>query len=131
MFSQSCYVLWKEFRASSPYEDWIFPDQDPSKHLHVRSVERIFELAKEKTEIKKYVSIHSLRRAFATHLLEAGTNIKHIQFLLDHKSVKTTEIDTRVSQIRLTEVASPRPQVSQTGKLMGSFAQFELGEMPV
>ncbi|WP_442496500.1 hypothetical protein [Leptospira interrogans] len=41
MFSQSCYVLWKEFRASSPYEDWIFPDQDPSKHLHVRSAERI------------------------------------------------------------------------------------------
>lgn len=112
MFSQSCYVLWKEFRASSPYEDWFFPDQDPSKHLHVRSVERIFELAKEKAEIKKHVSIHSLRHAFATHLLEAGTNIKHIQFLLDHKSVKTTEIDTRVSQIRLTEVASPRPLVS-------------------
>ncbi|WP_061266201.1 tyrosine-type recombinase/integrase [Leptospira interrogans] len=107
MFSQSCYVLWKKFRASSPYEDWFFPDQDPSEHLHVRSAERIFELAKEKTEIKKYVSIHSLRHAFATHLLEAGTNIKHIQFLLDHKRVKTTEIDTRVSNVRLSQVASP------------------------
>ncbi|EKR55706.1 tyrosine-type recombinase/integrase [Leptospira interrogans] len=119
MFSQSCYVLWKKFRASSPYEDWFFPDQDPSEHLHVRSAERIFELAKEKTEIKKYVSIHSLRHAFATHLLEAGTNIKHIQFLLDHKRVRTTEIYARVSHIR---VASHRPLVSQTGKLMGSFA---------
>lgn len=105
MLSQSCYVLWKKFRVLSSYEDWVFPGQDPSKHLHVRSAKRIFELAKEKAEIKKQVSIHSLRHAFATHLLEAGTNIKHIQFLLGHKSVKTTEIYTRVSQIRLTEVA--------------------------
>ncbi|WP_236710423.1 hypothetical protein [Leptospira interrogans] len=45
-------------------------------------------------------------------MLEAGTNIKHIQFLLDHKRVRTTEIYARVSQIRLTEVASPRPLVS-------------------
>ncbi|EMJ57248.1 site-specific recombinase, phage integrase domain protein [Leptospira interrogans serovar Valbuzzi str. Duyster] len=112
MLFQTRYVLWKEFRASFPYEDWVFPGQDPSKHLHVRSAEKIFELAKEKAEIKKYVSIHSLRHAFATHLLEAGTNIKHIQFLLGHKSAKTTETDTRVSQIRLTEVASSRPLVS-------------------
>ncbi|QCO38189.1 integrase [Leptospira interrogans] len=107
MFSQSCYVLWKEFRASSPYENWIFPDQDPSKHLHVRSVERIFEMAKVKAGIRKNVSIHSLRHAFATHLLEADTNIKHIQFLLGHKSVRTAEIYARVSNIRLSQVASP------------------------
>ncbi|MCG6162068.1 tyrosine-type recombinase/integrase, partial [Leptospira bandrabouensis] len=49
---------------------------------------------------------------FATHLLEAGTNIKHIQFLLGHKSVKTTEIYTRASQIRLTEVTSPLDPLS-------------------
>ncbi|WP_061256609.1 tyrosine-type recombinase/integrase [Leptospira interrogans] len=122
MFSQSCYVLWKKFCASSPYENWIFPDQDPSKHLHVRSAERIFEMAKVKAGIRKNVSIHSLRHAFATHLLEAGTNIKHIQFLLDHKSVKTTEIDTRVSNVRLSQVASPL--VSQTGKLIVHLTTF-------
>ncbi|AKP25238.1 hypothetical protein LMANV2_320078 [Leptospira interrogans serovar Manilae] len=75
--------------------------------------------------IKKHVSIHSLRHAFATHLLEAGTNIKHIQFLLGHKSIKTTEIYTRVSQVRLTEVTSPRPLVSQTGKLIGLVRRFD------
>ncbi|MCG6169737.1 tyrosine-type recombinase/integrase [Leptospira sanjuanensis] len=107
MLSQACAVLWKEFRDKFPYEDWVFPGQDASKHLHIRSAERIFEIAKEKAGVKKAVSIHSLRHAFATHLLEAGTNIKHIQFLLGHKSVKTTEIYTRVSQIRLTEVTSP------------------------
>ncbi|WP_231384459.1 tyrosine-type recombinase/integrase [Leptospira alstonii] len=107
MLSQTCYVLWKDFRVSFPYEEWVFPGQDPSKHLHVRSAERIFEFAKEKVGIKKQVSIHSLRHAFATHLLEAGTNIKHIQFLLGHKSVRTTEIYTQVSQVRLTQVASP------------------------
>ncbi|WP_230458307.1 tyrosine-type recombinase/integrase [Leptospira weilii] len=107
MLSHTCGILWKEFRNRYPYEDWVFPGQDPSKHLHIRSAERIFEIAKRKAGIKKQVSIHSLRHAFATHLLEAGTNIKHIQFLLGHKSVKTTEIYTRVSQVRLTEVASP------------------------
>ncbi|SOR61637.1 Site-specific recombinase, phage integrase domain protein (fragment) [Leptospira interrogans serovar Manilae] len=48
MLSQTRYVLWKELRASFPYEAWGFPVKDPLKHLHVRSAERIFELAKER-----------------------------------------------------------------------------------
>ncbi|PJZ59659.1 site-specific recombinase [Leptospira adleri] len=107
MFSQACASLWKEFRKANPYEEWVFPGQDPSKHIHMRTAEKIFEMAKKKAGIRKPVSIHGLRHAFATHLLEAGTNIKHIQFLLGHKSVRTTEIYTHVSQVRLTEVASP------------------------
>ncbi|RHX84219.1 site-specific recombinase [Leptospira stimsonii] len=107
MLSQACASLWREFRNANPYEEWVFPGQDPSKPIHIRTAEKIFEMAKKKAEIKKSVSIHSLRHAFATHLLEAGTNIKHIQFLLGHKSVRTTEIYTRVSQVRLTKVASP------------------------
>ncbi|MBM9578173.1 tyrosine-type recombinase/integrase [Leptospira sp. 201903070] len=107
MLSQACASLWKEFREANPYEEWVFPGQDPSKPIHIRTAEKIFEMAREKAGIKKPVSIHGLRHAFATHLLEAGTNIKHIQFLLGHKSVRTTEIYTQVSQVRLTEVASP------------------------
>ncbi|WP_245667276.1 tyrosine-type recombinase/integrase [Leptospira tipperaryensis] len=107
MLSQACASLWKEFRLVHPYEEWVFPGQDPSKHIHIRTAEKIFEMASKKAGIKKNVSIHGLRHAFATHLLEAGTNIKHIQFLLGHKSVRTTELYTRVSQVRLTQVASP------------------------
>lgn len=107
MLSQTCQSLWEEFRSSHPFEEWVFPGQDPSKPIHVRTAEKIFENAKKKAGIKKDVSIHSLRHAFATHLLEAGTNIKHIQFLLGHKNVRTTEIYARVSQVRVTKIESP------------------------
>ncbi|TGK23104.1 site-specific recombinase [Leptospira kmetyi] len=107
MLSQTCQTLWEEFRFSHPYEEWVFPGQDPRKPIHIRSAEKIFENAKKKAGIQKDVSIHSLRHAFATHLLEAGTNIKHIQFLLGHKNVRTTEIYARVSQVRVTKIESP------------------------
>ncbi|PJZ57222.1 tyrosine-type recombinase/integrase [Leptospira barantonii] len=113
MLSQACLSLWEEFRVSHPYEEWIFPGQDPSKPIHIRTAEKIFENAKSKAGITKDVSIHSLRHAFATHLLEAGTNIKHIQFLLGHKSVRTTEIYTRVSQVRVTKIESPLDSLSR------------------
>lgn len=107
MLSQTCQALWENFKNSYPYEDWVFPGQDPSRPLHVRTAEKIFENAKRKAGIQKNASIHSLRHAFATHLLEAGANIKHIQFLLGHKSVRTTEIYARVSQVRVTQIESP------------------------
>lgn len=53
------------------------------------------------------MSVHSLRHTFATHLLEAGANRKPIQFLLGHKSVRTTVIYTRVGHVRLAQVVSP------------------------
>ncbi|TGK33754.1 site-specific recombinase, partial [Leptospira gomenensis] len=78
MLSQTCQSLWENFRNAHPYEDWVFPGQDPSHPLHIRTAEKIFENAKKKAGIKKNASIHSLRHAFATHLLEAGAHIKHI-----------------------------------------------------
>lgn len=56
------------------------------------------------------VSIHSLRHAFATHLLEAGTDIRYIQEILGHQSSKTTEIYTHVSKKSLGKIGSPLDQ---------------------
>jgi site-specific recombinase XerD len=63
--------------------------------------------AKHKVGIDKRITSHTLRHSFATHLLEAGTNIRVVQKLLGHADVKTTEIYTHVLQQNLQAVVSP------------------------
>jgi integrase len=64
-------------------------------------------IAMEKAHIQKQLSIHSLRHSFATHLLENGTNIKYIQELLGHASVRTTERYLHVARRHVLKIKSP------------------------
>jgi site-specific recombinase XerD len=77
----------------------------------VRTAQRIFEMARDRAEIKKDVTIHSLRHSFATHLLENGIDLRYIQEILGHKSSKTTEIYTHVSNKDLMKIRNPLDQI--------------------
>jgi len=99
-------ILREYFKKYSP-EKWLFPGEAEEKHLTERTVQRIFEKALLKSGVSKKVSVHSLRHSFATPLLEGGTDLRYIQELLGHKSSKTTEIYTHVSEKDIGKIESP------------------------
>ncbi|HTK81296.1 MAG TPA: site-specific tyrosine recombinase/integron integrase [Bacteroidota bacterium] len=96
---------WHEYRLGA--EGWLFPSYTPDRHLSVRSIQAVFERAVKKVGLKKAVSMHSLRHSFATHLLEHGTDIRYIQQLLGHESIKTTEVYTHISNAHIANIKSP------------------------
>lgn len=87
--------------------DWIFPGARPGRHLTTRTVQRVFKRAMATAGIVRDASVHTLRHSFATHLLESGVSVRHIQELLGHSSPKTTEIYTHVSQGDLRRITNP------------------------
>lgn len=88
-------------------QDWLFPGQQPTRHLTIRSAQHIFDNAVQRAEISKNISIHSLRHTFATHLLESGTDIRYIQSLLGHSSLHTTERYTHIARRNVLNIQSP------------------------
>lgn len=71
------------------------------------SVQKIFKTAMKKARINKNIGVHGLRHSYATHLLESGTDMRFIQELLGHQSIKTTQVYTKVTPRSLKNVESP------------------------
>lgn len=86
---------------------WLFPGASQDSPLTSRTIQKVFEQSKQKAAISKDVTVHSLRHSFATHLLEVGTDIYHIQLLLGHSSVKTTSIYIHLTNKNLLKLKSP------------------------
>ena len=86
---------------------WLFPGQNPVNPLSPRQLNRAFHLARQAAKIDKAVSLHSLRHAFATHLLEHHEDIRVIQVLLGHKKLENTARYSQVAAKLLHEVKGP------------------------
>ena len=78
-----------------------------NKELSKRAVQKLVALAAARAGIRKRVKVHTLRHSFATHLLEAGVDIRKIQELLGHADLSTTQIYTKVSAAQLRGIKSP------------------------
>ena len=92
--------------ASKSADDHLFISQRGGS-LTTRTAQKIFEQALAKSGINKEASFHSLRHSFATHLLERNTDIRYVQELLGHQSIKTTQRYTHVTNLRLKNIKSP------------------------
>lgn len=94
---------WKLYKPAT----WIFPGRDNHKPISTRSIQKVFVESVKKAGITKDVSVHTLRHSFATHLLESGVDIYHIQKLLGHSSIRTTSVYIHICSEDSLNIQSP------------------------
>ena len=94
---------WEDYRPRY----WLFTDRQRTRHLPISTVRAVCKQARIDSGIRKPVTPHSLRHCFATHLLEAGTDLRTIQILMGHRSLSTTAIYLRVAIPNAQDVCSP------------------------
>ncbi len=99
-------TLRSYWRAVRPIE-WLFPGDRPGHPITTSAVELACKLARRIAGITKPVTPHSLRHAFAVHLLESGTDVRTIQLLLGHRSLSTTARYLRIATSKVCSTSSP------------------------
>jgi integrase/recombinase XerD len=99
-------ILRNWWRVGKP-EVWLFPGDFPGEHISKDAVEQACQKAHRRCGISKPITPHSLRHAFAVHLLESGTDVRTIQLLLGHRSLATTARYLRIATSKVCSTTSP------------------------
>jgi integrase/recombinase XerD len=95
---------WKENHPKV----WLFPSRsDRNRPISSATIQRVFQVSREKADINESATIHSLRHSFATHLLEQGVNLFVIQRLLGHKNIQNTLIYLHLQKDHTEQIANP------------------------
>ena len=106
LLSSKLIVLLRQYYLEYKPKYWLF-EGPKEKQYSSTSINNILRTAVKEAGINKQISMHTLRHSFATHLLEAGTDLRYIQNILGHESSKTTEIYTHITTKGFDQIKSP------------------------
>lgn len=106
LLSEKLLMLLRDYYKFYKPKHWLFEGQGGGPYS-ATSIANIFKKALKEARIDKHATPHTLRHSFATHLLEQGINLRYIQEILGHSSIKTTQIYTHVSSDQLTKIKNP------------------------
>lgn len=105
--SQKIINMLREYYIAYKPKVWLFEGHPKGTQYSETSLAKLLKKSCQAAKITRPVTLHWLRHSYATHLLEAGTDLRYIQELLGHNSSKTTEIYTHVSDNSLKKIKSP------------------------
>jgi len=111
MLPYSIVSYLEQYRRLHNTGEWVFAGQYMGEALSGSTVQQVMKHAVQKAGLVKQATVHTLRHSFATHLLESGTDLRYIQELLGHSSVKTTMVYTHITPKATRKIVSPLDQL--------------------
>ena len=115
MLSPKLLAMLREYWRRTHPGEWLFPGGKPGQPISPLTIDLTCRQVRERCRIGKPITPHSLRHAFAVHLLEAGTDLRTIQLLLGHRNLGTTAQYLRIATSKVCATASPLEALRRIG----------------
>jgi site-specific recombinase XerD len=107
-------LLRQYYQKARPQGEYLFPGYKPHRHICTTAVNQVVRKVVWQAGLSKKVTMHTLRHCFATHLMEAGTDIRILQVLLGHSSIRTTLRYTHITDRLVQKLVSPLDMLNPT-----------------